>query len=286
MKQIRFISYIMLLTLCIHTAANGARILIEPVRGGQVDVYLDTEEISINAVEGSFEIPKEVTVTSFSTVDSIVPVWISRPAHEGSIVSWEGMIPGGFMGSRSPFYEGVRPGFLFSMFYSVSGPVEGMIIFKDTEAYVNDGAGTPTTLEGASQKILFLPGAVPIQEETSTTFSAYITQDESAAEGKWFVTVDIPTTQIAVQDVLITESNYKDPSRVHKEKWHKVQNPYILEYQSRTRYVHIKVVTIDGKEQVLTLDPVAKKATNIVQWAILFLIIITVYFYMRRKHYG
>ena len=89
----------------------------------QVDMMLDAEDEEINAVEGKIVFPSDILeLKEIRDGDSIVNLWVERPQIEkDGLIVFSGIIPGGFKGVLSPYYEGYRPGKVFSLIFTAKG---------------------------------------------------------------------------------------------------------------------------------------------------------------------
>ncbi len=93
-------------------------------------------------------------------------------------VEWSGIIPGGWSGVRSAFYDGVNPGILFRLFFKAVASGQPVIAFEDLDARLNDGKGTPAALTGTTSAFVIseTTGAgYPPAEYSATSVPEYST---------------------------------------------------------------------------------------------------------------
>src|SRR6266850_2919860 len=138
------------ITLCglfySHTVFAATIIIISSPRAGVYDVMVSlTKNESINAAEGSIIFNENSTVVpNIETDESIIPLWIKKPAVSGNSINFSGIIPGGFSVLYDQF--GGKPtmeGKLFSIAFPFAKNANSYTFtFDSTYLYVNDGHGT------------------------------------------------------------------------------------------------------------------------------------------------
>ena len=112
---------------------------IEVSQQFKADLFLDTENESINAVESRIVFPEELLeVKEIRDGNSIINFWVERPKATGNQIIFSGIIPGGYQETR---------GFLLSVVFQAKAEGEGAMEIRDAKVLLNDGKGTPTNVK-------------------------------------------------------------------------------------------------------------------------------------------
>ncbi|MEK7086997.1 MAG: cohesin domain-containing protein [Patescibacteria group bacterium] len=133
--------------------AHGAELFFKPKtqetavnQQFQVDVFLNTENENINAIEGEIFFPETfLKLKEIRDGNSVINFWIEQPRErqetrdkgKGEIV-FSGITPGGYFGGN---------GLIFSVIFEAQEEGRGFIEFRDVKALLNDGQGTPTEIK-------------------------------------------------------------------------------------------------------------------------------------------
>lgn len=297
--------YSLFLLLCLSVMyAHAASIDISHITNSHgeilVSVSLDPEGESINSVEGTISFPKEyVEVTSVSTTDSVVPLWLERPKVLTSIdlsglshIHFEGAIPGGFNGVRSAYYNGSKSGTLFSITLKSLKEGEILALLDGATLYLNDGNATalhvdtttyPIAITSVTQAIA-KPDQLYVENQS---LKPYIAKSELVADGKWALIIQNDETQHGVDHYEVAESKEFFPEKVASYEWKKTESPYILKSQKRNVFVHVKALYADGTYTITTLPPVENiDSTSDTSSILIFISIVLLALYAIRKYFG
>lgn len=142
-RRILFLILAAFMYLCVPVFSHAASLSLNPSQGSfavgssiSLEVLVDTEGNTINAVSGALSYPKEsLRPTSIRTTDSIVTLWIQQPAlskQDGSI-AFEGLV-------LNPGFSG--KGKVATINFEVVGPGASRISFSSGLTLANDGFGT------------------------------------------------------------------------------------------------------------------------------------------------
>ncbi len=139
-----------------------------------LDVLIDTEGETINAIEGSMRILNSASsfeVRDISTAGSEIVLWPRKPSlsETGDIITFTGGVPGGISGKNI---------LLFKVILFVSNVSELQIVGDDIQVFIHDGKGT-----AVATQTRFSP--ISIDQEKSTPFDAWqenISQDNTPPE--------------------------------------------------------------------------------------------------------
>jgi hypothetical protein len=251
----------------------------------KIMVTVDPEGTSVNAVGGTISIPKEYfDIGTISTGDSIVPFWLERPAVSDKVdwsglshLHFEGAIPGGFSGIRSPYYEGAKPGTIFSFTVRPKKLGKTLVLLDEADLFANDGNASRTHMEATSFPLTIerLAPETPVREEKrvrSDSLAAFSTKNDLVANGAWTLVFGEDETRRSVDHYEVAESDEYYPDSVGAREWHRASSPYVLLHQKRDVFAHVKAVYSDDTYATLTLPPVENIATNSYASSILILI--------------
>ena len=145
-----------------------------------VDVQFDAEGQSINALAGTLVFdPSQLILTAVDVKDSIITNWLITPAVGSSSMSWSGIIPGGFEGVRSPYYQGFKPGKVAEATFTALAAGSTSLSFTDVSAYPNDGTGIAVSVRANRS-------TVAIDQGTSSTIQMQKPPDSSNTI-KWYI---------------------------------------------------------------------------------------------------
>ena len=257
------------------------------------DVMLDTEGTPVNTAAGKLSFPSEIfDVESISTIDSIVLNWLTVPRISKEIdldtrdrIEWEGIIPGGFIGIRSPYYSGVKPGKIFTIVLRPKAEGSVTFLFENLDIRLHDGLGTKANVTTPEFSIE-VPKIPDIQKAptrkknnlliNSKTLFAYVTKNNLIENDKWFVTFGEDTTRYTIDHYEIAESGEYSPDNVYFYTWRTATSPYILYNQNRNQFVHVKAVYENGDYSYITVAPVENSKTSDITSRILILIVIVI----------
>jgi hypothetical protein len=288
------------IVLQIGTHAHAASLSLVQTSGietGKVsfDVMLDPETESINAFSGALSIPSEyMDIDSISTSGGIASFWLVSPRiskerdfNKRSRIMFEGVLPGGFDGVRSPYYEGVRPGKLFSVTLKPIQSGNAIIVFENIDLRLHDGKATKiipavNQLAIAIPDIKTLPRIDSLKREpkelTDISLQGFLAQDESVDNGKWMLIIRDEAIERTPTGYFVAESKRSNPREIKKYEWKEASNPYILKYQSRNRFIHMKAEYSDTTYGFATIAPVENIDTTRPLSRILILIVIAFIF--------
>ncbi len=132
-----------------------------------VDVILNTEEQSVNTVEGEVVISdatQNFEIRDVSVAGSGFTMWPRKPSlsAKGDVIAFTGGVPGGVKGNVV----------LFKVAVFARNPSELRISPKELIAYANDGKGTPLTVSPIEKVVTVgAPGAGGPQDAWKTIIS-------------------------------------------------------------------------------------------------------------------
>jgi hypothetical protein len=180
--------------------ATSTRLNIHEGEEVAVDVLLNPEEESFNAISGALHFdPTVLKPYSISTVNSVVSMWVDTPSNQGSSIEWSGLMPGGFGGVVSPFYDGTRPGRLMRISFVASALASSTELSFDTvNVYKNDGKGIPLSISGSPLILHIVPGDavaafLPDPHEPQNTQGSPVHRN---------IPTDAPSSNVLIWDII------------------------------------------------------------------------------------
>jgi hypothetical protein len=241
-----------------------------------ISITLDGEGQKINAVAGSLIFnPIGAEVVQVYDGNTVVTNWLERPKVGSCLIKCEivfsGIIAGGFSGLLSPYYSGIRPGKLFSVLVRVKTVGQIKFDVNSTEAYLNDGEGTPVpvkveTLILNSVSSEPLAGAPDILDKAvPEPFSILLSRDQSIYGNKYFVVFNPHD-----KDSGISYTEIKEGER----GFVRANSPYVLENQSLGEEITVKAVDYFGNETFSKIHPAPNNtaSNNNLIWVIVLIL--------------
>ena len=272
------LTFAFILVLFGYTNVFAARVYMQAPESASANrtpftilVQIDAEKKTLSGLSGMFSFPSELfEIQEISTEGSAVSVWVTHPKVSSekffdarTHIVFEGIMPGGFSGVRSPYYEGALPGTLFSVTLIPKNSGAGTFILDDSELHLYDRDAT--TVEGESDiKIIRVPTLSGREEEKKTTptfiknqsVSTSVTHSELINNGAWYLSVNEIESHSSVENIFVAESNESNPFLVSDYDWRNTSSVYVLLHQDRTKYIHTKIVYSDNTYTFQTIKPV------------------------------
>ena len=252
----------------------------------EVGVFLNTEEESVNALEGAVEYPSTLlTPQEVRRGSSLISFWIEEPHVEQGVIRFSGVIPGGYTGS----------GPLFSLvFKAEQNEGKAVIDVKGGQALLNDGNGTPTSFRTAPLVLsigaaLEGPEVLPVYDpDPPEPFTPELAQDPNMFEGKWFVVFATQDKGSGIDHYEIQELKrwrvaFGNLFKSDPDSYRRAESPYVLQDQTLKEYAYIKAVDKSGNERVVIVAPQSALPWYATWWkfGILLVLLSIVYFVFR-----
>ncbi len=236
-----------------------------------VNVLLDTEGASINAISGGISFPQDTL--GFQDVrdgNSVVNFWIEKPeVKQPGTVSFSGIIPGGYQGAK---------GFVFSIVFSAKTSQTGTLLFQNMKVLLNDGKGTQADTKTLPFQFVIsepkagVPALVPNPDQTSPaqvsdtpqfvvddttppeSFNPEIEQASSIFDGKYFLVFATQDKESGIDHYEVCEGS--------RSSCVTATNPYLLQNQNLDEQIFVKAVDNNGNERTIVLPPQNPKSSN------------------------
>jgi len=243
----------------------------------EVDVFINTDNEEINAIEGKIIFPQDLLeIKRINDGNSIINFWIEKPrdALRGQIV-FSGIVPGGYKGSQ---------GLIFSITFLAKEDGTAVIRFSDTKALRNDGEGTEASL--TPYNFQFLISNLPIDKSVSQTitpktkdlnppegFTPQIVADPSIFNGKWFLVFATQDKGSGIDHYEVCEGRIECII---------AESPYLLQNQDLDRKIVVKAIDKSDNKRIITIPP-QKPRAGYKDYIIIAILIVVVVKYLTRK---
>ncbi|HRH25450.1 MAG TPA: cohesin domain-containing protein [Parcubacteria group bacterium] len=244
-----------------------------------VNVYLDTEGDSINAVEGDISFkPSVLEVVAIKDGNSSVNFWINKPGLvTKDKISFSGVTPGGVRGQDR---------LLFSIVFKPIKSGESNVDIGDVVLLKNDGLGTKasTKVVGLSIKVVPSTGGpatneVVIDDREPETFLPVIGRNSEIYEGKSFLVFSTQDKESGIEYYEVKEGIFGEYTRAI--------SPFVLNNQKLDKKIYVKAVDLNGNTRVVSIKPenykVWYKRSEILG---IIILVILVVFYNRKKWFN
>ena len=281
----KILNIILLLLLCILPATSFAADLFFTSDGNTfaqnqsflVDVYVDTKDVSVNALEGSVVFPSVLLdLTEIRDGNSSINFWIEKPhVVKASQISFSGITTGGFSGSKV---------FIFSLVFKSKIAGKNTINFKDIKILQNDGLGTKV----ASKVVPFtfsISRNIAVSNEDSLNiedinkpedFNPFIGKDQNMFDNKYFLVWSTTDKGVGIDHYEVKEGFWG--------KFAIAESPYVLTDQDLTQNIYVKAVDKKGNEKIAEVK--AQNVPLVLELGLIFvIIIITCIFLFKRKFF-
>jgi len=259
------ITLVVCLLLFVALSVSAAELFFEPKtqelgvdQQFQVDLILDTENEEINAIEGKVIFPENLLeLKEIRDGATIINFWIERPKIEhAGIVAFSGIIPGGYTGEK---------GLIFSAVFQSKNQGEDTIKIQEAKTLLNDGKGTPASLEISDLQFLISKqtpiSQIPISEikdtELPESFVPEIVRDPTIFDGKYFLVFATQDKDSGIDHYEILEKEQKGSiwGLIKKDEWQVGESPYLLKDQKIKSHIFVKAIDKNGNERIITLSP-------------------------------
>ena len=233
---------------------NAPASKIEAGQQAQVDLFLNSEAESINAIEGKITFPAELLkLKEIRDGNTIVNFWLEKPKNDssGSIV-FSGITPGGFKGEN---------GLIFSAIFETIKSGVAALRISEVRALLNDGQGSAAALDISPLQIVISEATSspkPVAIEVSDTlppesFKPEIAQDQTVFNGKYFLAFATQDKGSGIARYEVRESRQKIFSFLYG--WKEASIPYLLADQDLKSYIFVKAVDLAGNERMEVISP-------------------------------
>ncbi len=216
----------------------------------EVGVRLNTEGEAVNALKANIRYTENLSLVSWHDGNSVINVWAERPSIKDNVVSFAGIIPGGYRG---------EDGLLLTLLLRGRQIGEGTLSFLEPQVFLNDGEGTPAEISFSDFriKITEASGVEPLLRKKDVSppesFVPQIARDPNAFDGKWFLAFE---TQDKDSGISRYEAREIPLSAIFKflVGWREVQSPYLLKDQSLRSVIEVRAIDNAGNTRTGSLS--------------------------------
>ncbi|MBP6060627.1 MAG: hypothetical protein KA515_01325 [Candidatus Pacebacteria bacterium] len=238
-----------------------------------VNVFLDTSDVSVNAVEGAVIFsPQNLNLKEIREGNSLVNFWIEKPqVTQSGAVPFSGITTGGFAGKKV---------FLFSLIFELADTEPGVISFNDVRLLANDGKGTEitttekafefTTASQTSEK--WIDKSV-LDTEPPEKFLPLVASDPTVFDGAYFLVFSTVDKGVGIDHYEVREGLWGD--------YVETESPYLLSDQSLSKNLYVAAFDKTGNKRVIEMD--AQNGVKHFQSGLILGIILIICFYLFRK---
>jgi hypothetical protein len=222
-----------------------------------VQVFLDTKDKKVNAMEGSILFPADsMDLKDIIDGNSSVNFWIEKPHIVSSgKIGFSGITSGGIDGNRK---------LLFGMILRARGSGVHRISFEGAQVFENNGFGTKIDLQekpfslsvkdkdGINTDYIYTMDNNPPEE-----FSPMLGTDPSLFNGGKFLAFSTVDKGTGVDHYEVLENPWFY-FRLWSSKYVKIESPYLIKDQSLSSTIYIKAIDKSGNERIVKFyDPSA-----------------------------
>ncbi len=276
-----------------------------PSNGDLVSVLvtLDPEGEVVSGLSGSFSFDDEIfSIESISIEGSVVSPWIIPPVVSKDFsfdrkthVLFEGVFAGGFNGVRSPYYQGEREGKVFSIVLRPKKIGETNLVLDSLALHAFNEEATLIPLLNVAQKISVSPGTQLLKKGSSNPkrvdekgVTVMVTKSDLINSGALYVVVDAKEARSSITEMYVAETDIYNGELVAAKDWRKAGNPYILQLQDRSKYIHVKIIYSDDTYTITTVQPVDNIQKSLLSSHILLgigilIVVFCLYVYSRKQ---
>ncbi|KND49102.1 MAG: hypothetical protein AB200_01570 [Parcubacteria bacterium C7867-005] len=211
-----------------------------------LDVFVDTKNESINAVEGKIIFPGNILeLEGIRDGGSVINFWIKKPVKSSlGGVEFSGITPGGFVGRNKK---------LFSLVFKVLNSGQASISVLDGVFLKNDGSGSRTSTE-------VYPFVLDVSDEQSSVtfskledsfppedFEPMIGQNVDIFDNKYFIV-------FSTQDKISGIDKY-EVKEGYLGRYLTAESPHLLSNQSLNKKIFVRAVDLRGNTRVAVVVP-------------------------------
>jgi len=251
-------------------------------------LMLNTENQSINAVEGKIILSENLAVEKIIDGDSIINLWVQKPTiNSQNEIAFSGIVPGGFVGQLNSQIKGLLPGVIFRMILKVKSAGEIKIDTLNTRVLLNDGRGTEAPLSILTLSAMTYSGsrtgpATAIRQDKTPPelFTPEISRSPDTFNNQWFLVFMTQDKGYGIDHYELSEVSpiiYNIPwlgKLIISESFKVAESPYLLKDQGLKSYIYVKAVDKAGNERIAMLTP--KQPFKWYEYLVFFVIIILV----------
>lgn len=210
-----------------------------------VDLFVDTEGQTINAIEMELIFPEELLeYVSNDDGESPVSLWIDKPFyHDLNLITLSGITPGGFID---------REVNIITITFKAKKVGQGNIEISKADLLLHDGLGTAANVTKQNLHISVSEGESEItynavDDEVPESFTPEVIQDADVFEGAYALIFATEDKGSGIDHFEIKEGFFSTYTLA--------ESPYILKHQSLDQKIYIKAIDKLGNQRVEIFYP-------------------------------
>ena len=225
----------------------------------EIVLYLDSEGETINALEGTIQVPGFLSVEILRDGNSLISFWAERPeARSDQDIVFSGIIPGGWRGSY---------GTIFSFIVETKFQGGGTIVLRDGRVLLHDGEGTEAVIKTEALTLYVdeaIPSAALVGEvedsEPPEAFTPLLARDPDVFSGDYFLVFATQDKGSGIDRYEVQETRQKLLDEKQGE-WQAAESPYRINDQELGSFIYVRAVDRAGNIRVAVFEP-AKEPTK------------------------
>lgn len=240
-----------------------------------VQVYLNTGDVSVNAVEGKVLFPKDYfTLKEIREGNSSINFWVEKPESlKDGEVSFSGITTGGFVGPKR---------LILGLVLRTKKSGDSQINLSNVVVLANDGQGTTIATKikalslSTTGEVKDANSVAIVDNEQPEQFNISVGHEDEIFDGKNFLVFSTVDKASGVNHYEVRESYWGLGGDYVKSN-----SPYLIQDQSLKSRLYVKAVDNSGNERIAKLGPQNKLV--FLEQFIIIVIILTICFFIYRK---
>lgn len=213
----------------------------------EASFWLDTQQETINALEGQITFPADqLDLVEIKDSSSLINFWVDKPHLTGQgVIRFSGIMPGGYTGQ----------GEIFKLVFKTKKEGAGLLTSQQNKVLLNDGLATPAVV--FQQNFSFVISTdFPAQSvvlvdltdrEPPEPFTPILTKIPEIGGDNYLLLFSTQDKNSGLDYYEIKEGN---------EPFVKVESPYVLKNQKLNKPIIIRAIDRAGNERKMTIAAV------------------------------
>lgn len=246
-----------------------------------VDLKLDPENESINAISGKVFFDKGIKYIRYEDGKSIINLWVEKPKQNENFINFSGLITNGFDGVIDPFSPKIKlPGVIIRLIFEVESSGSFDLSTSEFLLNLNDGLGTEVKIPPFKHKIIIEKFTRKIKyksEEYGTPeLVTYITRDPNIFNNKYTLIFKAFDKEVGIKNVKIKEG---------RKDWKEIESPYLLRDQSRHSKITLQATNFSGAGIIVNIDSIPYDWGYLLNMIIVIIAMLTIIIIIMIKKY-
>ena len=249
---------------------HAATLILSPSTGAPnvpqhftILITLDPEGENVNALEGKISFSNNLKLTNINDGSSVVGIWIQKPSLANGVISFSGIMPGGYRGDLGAGWTGYHPGKMMELSFEASGVGPASVMMSNARVLLNDGLGTPAKLTVYNLNLTVtgeggeaISAALASDKNPPLDFTPEIVSNPDIFNGKWTLVFLARDNESGIDRVEIREVSTSWFSRIVSRNafWTKAESPYLLKDQGLKSTIEVKAIDRAGNLTVERIE--------------------------------